>query len=46
MERSSPMGALREAMTALQRADAWGTKVTDTGVEQLKKSLPNVSVLR
>jgi len=46
MERSSPMGALREAMTALQRVDAWGTKVTKAGVEQLEKSLPNVSVRR
>jgi len=33
-------------LTALQTLDLRATKVTDAGVEQLKKSLPNVLVNR
>jgi hypothetical protein len=33
-----------KGLTALQELNLAGTKVTDAGVEQLKKSLPNVEV--
>jgi len=33
-------------VTALEGLYLGGTRVTDSGVEQLKKSLPNVFVLR
>ena len=35
-----------KGLTALQTLVLSGTKVTDAGVEQLKKSLPNVFVRR
>jgi hypothetical protein len=35
-----------KGLTALQCLDLRGTKVTDAGVGQLKKSLPNVLVTR
>jgi hypothetical protein len=35
-----------EGLTALQQLDLILTKVTEAGVEQLKKSLPNVKVWR
>ena len=35
-----------KGLTALQTLDLQGTRVTDAGVEELKKSLPDVLVLR
>jgi hypothetical protein len=35
-----------KGLTALQGLNLAGTKVTGAGVQQLKKSLPNVEVIR
>jgi len=45
-QRARPEAAQGVQVTALQRLDLEDTKVTDAGVGQLRKSLPNVEVTR
>jgi Leucine-rich repeat (LRR) protein len=38
--------AYLDGLTGLQRLDLIDTHVTDTGVQQLKQSLPNLTIVR